>query len=530
MIARADNQRAITSTDKTHASGEKGSQPFLGFEPLNSNYVYCPNQFLDICLKSNSRGMVRSVAFILRQTLGWLDANGQPINQTVRVPYTRLINEAGVSERAIPKAISLALASGFIHCDVSPTPDRKEQAGAAGEYTLKWDQSGMHTKSFSDFDGFYIGEGHRSPIPNSFFDIVIPNETLSVTKVVGAILRHTIGYENQFGGRRMSHPLSCTSLQNYTGLSDRKTVVSAIRHAVDAGYIERIQEGQFHPNKNVQTAAVYGVKWLAKTNVHATTAKTPTVNNDGNNPTSTTARTPTANHRKNPNSIETTKLKDTLKQQAAVNQDSIIQQRLVAEGFEPAAAVKLIEKRGLDIASRQLDWLDERKPKNRLAMLRKAIEEDWAESTTFQAKKKIAEARKRDAAKAIAKQVEDRFIEERKQQRQDRKQRLMTEWGIASDAERANWIASAVARESSTAIRKILAKLEPQTEKPHVQVLDEIAFERGLEPVTLIRNIDEPTSVAEQPRQSKLAPSSRLQIPIRNSPPKEKMPTELASF
>ena len=42
-------------------------------------------------------------------------------------------------------------------------------------------------KDPTKFRGFFAGEGNRTYIPNQFFDVVIPNETLAVTKVVGSI-------------------------------------------------------------------------------------------------------------------------------------------------------------------------------------------------------------------------------------------------------------------------------------------------------------------------------------------------------
>ncbi len=188
----------------------------VGFEPLNANYVYCPNQFFDVCLKSNSRGMVRIVAYVLRQTLGWLDEHGQPVHNTVKVSYRDLVEKAGVSRGAIGPALQRAVQEGFIECHVPGIPNSNNQAGQAAKYTLRWDTSNAFTKLPSDFDGFYAGEGHRTPVPNSFFDMVIPSQTLAVTKVVGTVIRHTIGYQNQFGGRRNSAPLSFTYIQNYS--------------------------------------------------------------------------------------------------------------------------------------------------------------------------------------------------------------------------------------------------------------------------------------------------------------------------
>ena len=39
----------------------------------------------------------RLVAYVLRKTLGWLDDNGEPINQDISVSYCELIAEAGIS-------------------------------------------------------------------------------------------------------------------------------------------------------------------------------------------------------------------------------------------------------------------------------------------------------------------------------------------------------------------------------------------------------------------------------------------------
>jgi len=54
-------------------------QAFPGFEPFDANYVYCPNQFFEVCLSMRSRGVVRLVAYMIRRTLGWLDRNGKPV-------------------------------------------------------------------------------------------------------------------------------------------------------------------------------------------------------------------------------------------------------------------------------------------------------------------------------------------------------------------------------------------------------------------------------------------------------------------
>ncbi|MCA9082026.1 MAG: hypothetical protein KDA58_15800, partial [Planctomycetaceae bacterium] len=201
-----------------------GQDAFAGFEPLTGNYVYCPNQFLDVCLPHCSRGAVRIIAYVLRQTLGWLDEQGQPIRQDIVIRYRDLIEKAGVSRGAIGPALDEALRLRFLQCRRESQQQVRGQAAQSAEYALRWSTDPSYTRELSSFSGFFAGEGHRTPVPNAFFDAVIPYESLSVVKVVGSVIRHTVGYQNQFGGRRSSSPLSYTQLQRHTLIQDRGTL------------------------------------------------------------------------------------------------------------------------------------------------------------------------------------------------------------------------------------------------------------------------------------------------------------------
>ena len=518
------NIRAASPSISENTSGQQPltSISFQGFEQPKSNYVFCPNQFFDICLKSKSRGMVRIVAYMIRQTLGWLDENGQPINETVKVSYRDLIEKAGVSRGAIGKALQQAVTCGFLECCVEGQANTKTQAGKTAEYSLRWDTNPQYAKTFADFNGFYAGEGNRTPIPNSFFDIVIPQESLAVTKVVGAVIRHTVGFETRYGGRRMAHPLSCSFIQRYTLLSNRRNLIAAIRHAIVAGFIVKVKAGTFSHRPSEQEATTYGIRWLSDgQNQNSGSKMTPVVQQRFKNDTNNGSKRSPAERFKNDTSIEKTKLNNTLKQQAA-DLESEVKKRLVVEGFDSRTATKIIEERGVAVVDRQLSWLDARKPENRLAMLRQAIKENWAEPTSFRVKEKIAQARKRDVMLAIAKQAEEGMVAERKQRRHKRKQRLLAEWINTDAAQRAAWIASAFEREPSTTIQKILAKQNSATAKPHFQVLDEIAFDWGLETVCENRQSNDCPSVAEQPQQVDIGSNSDPKMPIPATPQKKK--------
>lgn len=205
---------------------------------------YSPNQFFDVCLPNCSRGTVRLVAYLLKRTLGWLDENGNPIEQDVSVSYRQLIAEAGVSRGALRDAIDEAIAGGFIVCTRRGRVNSIESAAEKASFALRWDSGGTYAKDAQSFQGFYAGEGHRSPIPNAFFDRVVRQESLAVTKIVGTVLRHTVGYQNQFGGRRSQAPLSYSYIQQYAAILDRGTVSQAIRQALATGYIRCVEEGR----------------------------------------------------------------------------------------------------------------------------------------------------------------------------------------------------------------------------------------------------------------------------------------------
>ena len=116
---------------------------------------------------------------------------------------------------------------------------------------------------------------------------------------------------------------------------------------------------------------------------------------------------------------------------------------------------------------------------SRLGLLRKAIEEDWEEPESFKVKKKIAEARKRDAAKEQIKRSQDLKSSEQKRLRIEHNNRLTEIWEVASLEDRARWIEAAVLAEPTAIMQNIIRRKGPESSKPHFQVLNEL--ERELE-------------------------------------------------
>lgn len=136
---------------------------------------------------------MRIVGYLIRKTLGWCDANGNPQEEQIEASYSELELKAGVSRDMIRSALDDALAGNVLECAREGRPKITHDAGQSALYSLRWSGAAYTTRP-AEFHGFFEGDGNRTDIPNEFFDVVIPNEPLSVIKVVGSVIRHSIGF------------------------------------------------------------------------------------------------------------------------------------------------------------------------------------------------------------------------------------------------------------------------------------------------------------------------------------------------
>ena len=357
---------------------------FRGFALPTSNTTYTPNQFFDVCLSHCSRGCVRLVSLLIRQTLGWCDENGNPQEVRHLLSWDDF-QHAGISREMIGAVLAEAVKGHFIECVRPPKQQMAGQSAISGLYELKWDNRPGYFKDPSEFRGFFAGDGNRTYIPNQFFDHLVPHEPLAVVKVVGSVIRFSIGFQNKWGHRRARTSLSYQHIQNYSLIRDRKTLSGAIRHALASNYIERVEEGYFDRNAGkLSKAAVYAVKWLSAKANPVYGRKTPpgidTLKTRSENPTGNSQKSPPEERSEIPTDIEIKQRNKTLKQQSSVAGTF---ERLKAEGFGDQAAKAITSRYPAERIHRQIDWIDHRKIKaNRLGMLRAAIDQDWGDPTT----------------------------------------------------------------------------------------------------------------------------------------------------
>src|SRR3972149_4126746 len=152
--------------------------PFTGYPAPESNVVYTPNQFFDVVLPNASRGAVRLVAYMIRKTLGWCDADGNPQEQQVLVSYQHLEANAGISRGAIKPALEECIAAGYLTCIRHGRPKTAGEPGwVSALYELRWDLTGEYISNPHKFSGFFAnGDGNRTNIPNAFFDYTVKYE------------------------------------------------------------------------------------------------------------------------------------------------------------------------------------------------------------------------------------------------------------------------------------------------------------------------------------------------------------------
>jgi hypothetical protein len=256
---------------------------------------------------------------------------------------------------------------------------------------LNWDESGEYVKNPTQFRGFFAGDGNRTYIPNQFFDDVIPREPLAVVKVVGSVIRFSIGFVNKWGLRRTYASLSYTHLQRYSKIRNRQNLGDAIRIALAANYVQAVDRGYFDPNGGVQSrTATYAVKWRTEaTDAPVGMKNVPEArlsqHRFENRPGIGMKNAP-ADRFENRTGLQIKQTKKTLKQQMPVSfkeegeaAGTVAVELLEGEGFDRLTAEKLAAKHDIDRIVRQIEWIDQRRVRrNRVGMLRLAIEQDWS--------------------------------------------------------------------------------------------------------------------------------------------------------
>jgi hypothetical protein len=348
---------------------------------------------------------VRLVSLMIRKTLGWCDANGHPQHEQIALSYADF-EAAGISRGMIKTAVGEAINRRFIRCVEQPRTKSRGQAASSARYELDWDERPEYIKDPKRFHGFFAGDGNRTYIPNQFFDHVVVREASAVVKVVGSVIRFSIGFVNKWGHRRLHVPLSYTDIQRYSKLRNRESLCEALHAALAANYLERVEAGYFDPKGGMQSrTAIYAVKWRSKATNDPIGMKNVPAKIQSENRfeirTGIGMKNVPADRFEIRTSIQIKETNNNSKQQDAASfeksADATIAaavEALRAEGFDASTANRLAGKHPIERILRQLDWIDAREAKrNRLGMLRVAIEQDWTKPTDEKLRHRNRESR-----------------------------------------------------------------------------------------------------------------------------------------
>lgn len=412
------------------SKAESPALAFPGFPDFRANVTYCPVQFFTVTIPHSSRGCVRLVGYMIRRVLGWVDEHGNPTEERLVFSNRELAEAAAISRSAIPEVLEEALGARFIRCASRPSPHLSDRPARSGAYELLWDEASPYTDDPREFRGFYFPEAwitcetqtgkevrrakaSRKNIPNAFFDVVIPQEPLSVVRTVGALLFYSIQW-GKGGERKAPVSKSITELSVLTKLSRHHTH-EALSRALDVGYVERVAEGTFDPQAGLNSkAATYAIRWLPEAGVrtseqpsqkHAELTATVQKGERGletQRPKKVNGETAQKGERERPKKVngerpkkvngiilkldpktldpKTTAAEPTPVTAVPVALAAAAVKKLESIGFDLKTAQTLAEKRSPDVISRQIGWLPLRNAMaNPLGLLRRAIEDDWPE-------------------------------------------------------------------------------------------------------------------------------------------------------
>ena len=393
---------------------------FPGFADFRANVTFVPIQFFTCVLPYCSRGVVRIVGYALRKVLGWVDEHGNPTHEQLRFTYRELVERAGVSRDAITEALRETMERNCLRCVQSPQPDGPGRPARSGIYELCWDDAGRYTDAPNEFRGFYFPEAAvvqvregtravcrpkaaRKNIPNAFFDFLLPRERLSVIRVVGAMLFYSIQW-GPGGERKVPVSKSISELSRLTRMS-RQHVHEAVGEAAALGYIEPVDRGYFDPAAGRDSrAATYRIRWSGPEAEEKKMAPVPQrpvrkgerrQSEEGRKPGGKGERDRSEKvNQEQSEMVNDKRTKTKLKTKQTTTLTGVTRTSpkaaetgaaaespfdlLTEAGFDARTARHLAKRHSKDTIQRQIQWLALRTTtRNRLGLLRRAIERDW---------------------------------------------------------------------------------------------------------------------------------------------------------
>jgi len=111
------------------------------------------------------------------------------------------------------------------------------------------------------FSGYAAPTSSTTYTPNQFFDVVLPNASRGCLRLVGYLIRKTLGWSDEHGNpiNPEAH-VSYRELIEDAGIS-RGAIKDAIQEALDKRFIQCLRFGQPHRPNEEGFSALYSLKW-----------------------------------------------------------------------------------------------------------------------------------------------------------------------------------------------------------------------------------------------------------------------------
>uniref|UniRef100_A0A6M3IQB9 Uncharacterized protein n=1 Tax=viral metagenome TaxID=1070528 RepID=A0A6M3IQB9_9ZZZZ len=111
------------------------------------------------------------------------------------------------------------------------------------------------------FDGFNVPESNTTYCPNQFFDVCLPNYSRGVVRLVGYMLRRTLGWCDSEGEPQEAQiQISYSEICEKVGIS-RPRIKDAVRDAIHGRFIRCIKKGTPGNEDGQGNSATYELRW-----------------------------------------------------------------------------------------------------------------------------------------------------------------------------------------------------------------------------------------------------------------------------
>ncbi|MDP9350071.1 MAG: replication protein, partial [Chloroflexota bacterium] len=241
------------------------AEVFQGFHDPRKHYTQVPDYVFDVLLAELTGVQLKVVYYVIRHSFGYGRESAaiswsRFLSGSVSRDGRRLDWGAGVSRDALHKALPVLVERGLLLKERRSSERFGDEVSLYALNVLAGDE-GEPPPSLADHRGF-IRVPHSTPVPNQFFDVLLPHLSEGELKVLSYIIRRTLGLKEEWAGIRASQFTQGITtedgrvLERGTGVSE-PTLKRALRGLEEKRCILRRR-----PNGIPNSPTLYSLRYL----------------------------------------------------------------------------------------------------------------------------------------------------------------------------------------------------------------------------------------------------------------------------